>query len=213
MVRVAAAVGASLALLVGMGCGGTGHVAEGEGSVARGKTLFQEQCAQCHTLADANAAGIIGPNLDVSIGLVREQGFEESTIRNHVRAQIAYPVENPPTGQQGMPANLVTGEDAASVARYVASVAGRPVAPPPEDGEEVLAGDQIFTDNCATCHTLAAARSAGTVGPNLDDVQPSVEQVVQIVTNGRGGMPSFEDRLSEEQIQNVATFVAENSGS
>ena len=91
-------------------------------------------------------------------------------------------------------------------------MAGRPVAPAPGDGEEVLAGDQIFAANCATCHTLAAARSAGTVGPNLDDVQPSVDQVVQIVTNGRGGMPSFEGRLSEEQIQNVAQYVSENAG-
>lgn len=210
---VAAAVAAVVSLLVLAGCGsGSVRVAEGEGSAARGKLLFQERCAQCHTLADAGAQGTIGPNLDESYAHPIEEGFDESSIRDLVRAQIKYAVENPPTGEPGMPRNIVTGEDAASVARYVASVAGRPVVEGPDGGEEILAGDQLFTQNCAGCHTLAAARATGSVGPSLDEAQPNLDEVVQIVTNGRGAMPSFEGRLSEEQIQNVAQFVSDNAG-
>ena len=36
--------------------------------------------------------------------------------------------------------------------------------------------------------------------------------MVDRVTNGQGGMPSFRGRLSEEQIQAVAEYVAENAG-
>ena len=30
-------------------------------------------------------------------------------------------------------------------------------------------GQQLFTQKCGACHTLAAAKTAGTIGPNLDD--------------------------------------------
>ena len=58
---------------------------------------------------------------------------------------------------------------------------------------------------------LAAARASGTVGPNLDEARPPLEEVVEVVTKGRGAMPPFGGRLSDEQIQNVAQFVAENT--
>jgi mono/diheme cytochrome c family protein len=74
-------------------------------------------------------------------------------------------------------------------------------------------GKAIFESaGCSGCHTLAAAGSNGTVGPNLDDAKPSKELAVDRVTNGQGGMPSFKGQLSEAQIEAVATFVAENAG-
>ena len=65
---------------------------------------------------------------------------------------------------------------------------------------------------CAACHTLAAANSTGTVGPNLDDAKPSYELAVQRVTLGQGGMPSFKDQLEPQQIADVAQFVASSTG-
>jgi cbb3-type cytochrome c oxidase subunit III len=199
------------ALLLAAGCGSTNvRVADGEGNVAQGKVLFGEHCAACHTLADAGAQGTIGPNLDESYGHVLDEGFDEATIRDTVRAQIAHAVENPPTGEPGMPRDLVTGEDAASVARYVASVAGRPVTP--GEGEELLAGDQLFTQRCAGCHVLAAARATGTVGPSLDALGPSAEQVLRAMIDGPGAMPSFDGQLSGEQLDALAEYVAQNAG-
>ncbi len=64
---------------------------------------------------------------------------------------------------------------------------------------------------CGSCHTLAAAGSTGTTGPNLDEVAPSFEQVVEQVTNGSGGMPAFEGTLTELQILDVAAFVVEST--
>ena len=52
-------------------------------------------------------------------------------IESVILTQIAYPVEEPLTGSPGMPADIVTGEDADSVAAYVSSVAGLPVRPRP----------------------------------------------------------------------------------
>jgi cytochrome c553 len=74
------------------------------------------------------------------------------------------------------------------------------------------AGKAVFASaGCGACHTLKAAGASGTVGPNLDTLQPAYPQVVQQVTNGSGVMPSFAKKLSAQQIRDVAAFVAVNA--
>jgi cytochrome c553 len=83
----------------------------------------------------------------------------------------------------------------------------------PEEGDPA-AGKQVFLgpSACGTCHTLADAGTSGTVGPNLDQTQPSYELAVDRVTNGLGGMPSFSSTLSEEQIADVAAYISSVAG-
>jgi len=84
------------------------------------------------------------------------------------------------------------------------------------EGEgDAEAGKAVFlgSSGCGTCHTLSDAGTSGTVGPNLDDAQPSHDLVVDRVTNGQGAMPSFSSTLSEEQIQDVAAYVSSVAGS
>jgi cytochrome c oxidase subunit 1 len=69
-------------------------------------------------------------------------------------------------------------------------------------------GKQVFASAaCGSCHTLEAADATGSVGPNLDTAKPSKALVVNRVTNGFRGMPSFKARLTAKQIQDVAAFV------
>ncbi|HEX5193807.1 MAG TPA: PQQ-binding-like beta-propeller repeat protein [Solirubrobacteraceae bacterium] len=79
-------------------------------------------------------------------------------------------------------------------------------------GVSVKAGMSVFESTCASCHTLAAAGSTGTVGPNLDQLKPSDALVVKQVTNGGGGMPAFGSTLSQSQIKSVALFVSSVAG-
>src|ERR671912_338768 len=67
-------------------------------------------------------------------------------------------------------------------------------------------GAAVFTSACGSCHTLEAAGTSGTTGPNLDDVQPDAETVEEQVRNGGGGMPAFEGQLSDQEIEAVATY-------
>ena len=76
----------------------------------------------------------------------------------------------------------------------------------------VAAGKAVFAGHCVLCHTLAAAGSAGTVGPNLDQAKPPASLVIERVTNGQGGMPPFSGRLSKEQIAAVAAYVSTVAG-
>ena len=74
-------------------------------------------------------------------------------------------------------------------------------------------GAAVFASaGCGGCHTLEAAGSSGTTGPNLDDLQPSMEDVEEQVRNGGGAMPAFGDELSDAEIEAVATYVSESAG-
>ena len=78
---------------------------------------------------------------------------------------------------------------------------------------DAAAGKQVFESaGCVACHTLADAGSTGTVGPNLDDAKPPATLVVTRVTDGSGAMPSFKDKLTEQQIQDVAAYVSSVAG-
>ena len=57
-----------------------------------------------------------------------------------------------------------------------------------DKGGDVAAGQKVFTHTCGSCHTLAAAGTTGTIGPNLDNAfsadrtqgyaESSIQQVV-----------------------------------
>lgn len=70
---------------------------------------------------------------------------------------------------------------------------------------------QFASLGCGSCHTLKAAGSHGSVGPNLDDLKPSVSDVEQQLRNGGGGMPSFSGRLSTAQIHALAVYVSRSA--
>lgn len=125
--RAAAAGAVAVGALVLAGCGSVGYQ-DASGNTTAGKTLFTQKCGSCHTLDDAGTSSTIGPDLDAGFFQFRaeldDEQNAEDTVRQVVRAQIAYPTVRPSTGAPGMPADIVEGEEAEDVAAYVASVAG-----------------------------------------------------------------------------------------
>jgi cytochrome c6 len=74
-------------------------------------------------------------------------------------------------------------------------------------------GKAVFASaGCGNCHTLAAAHSTGTIGPNLDDLKPDYRAVTAQVTNGGAAMPSFKSTLKTQQIADVAAYVVSSTG-
>jgi mono/diheme cytochrome c family protein len=71
------------------------------------------------------------------------------------------------------------------------------------------AGTVVFSENCSTCH--GATGHGGNGGPDLTTMPlaQTEEGAIQQVTNGGGGMPPFKGVLSEEEIENVAAYVAD----
>ena len=60
---------------------------------------------------------------------------------------------------------------------------------------------------CGTCHTLHAAGSEENIGPNLDQLKPTIPQIIYAVTNGIGVMQAWEGILTDEEIEAVAYYV------
>ena len=83
------------------------------------------------------------------------------------------------------------------------------------DSEKMVLGLEVFNNKamCGTCHVLKAAGSAGEIGPDLDSLKPSEEQVRGVVIEGLGVMPAFgeEGLLTSEEIDAVSYYVTHSS--
>jgi plastocyanin len=108
----------SAALLLSLGGCAVKHPTA---DLVRGKQLFVQKCASCHTLAHANSAGVTGPNLDDAFGQDRADGIKSTSIQGLVDYWIRYP-----NTQGVMRPRLVDGQAAQDVAAYVGKVAGVP---------------------------------------------------------------------------------------
>ncbi|MFP5361781.1 MAG: c-type cytochrome [Thermoleophilia bacterium] len=81
------------------------------------------------------------------------------------------------------------------------------------DGDPV-AGKRLFAEHgCDGCHTFKAAGSTATVGPDLDEAGAKPSRVLAQLRKPGGIMPSFADKLSEEEKADLAAFVGAGKAS
>jgi mono/diheme cytochrome c family protein len=216
----------AVALALPLGACGRGD----EADLSAGKAAFVEKCGSCHTLARAGTAGTQGPNLDTAFQTALKDGFDRDTVEGIVHKQILHPRRN-----SIMPAGLVKGETASDVAAYVGYAVDR-------SGEDqgalataglaqATTGEQIFTAaGCAGCHTFAPAGSNGTIGPNLNELKSAAakyakgqtpeeyvrESIVKpnafIVPGFTNAMPSFEGRLTDQQVKALIDYLLQSGG-
>jgi mono/diheme cytochrome c family protein len=75
-------------------------------------------------------------------------------------------------------------------------------------------GRELFGRTCNQCHTLAASKTVGRVGPNLDDLHPPKSLVLNAIEQGRargiGRMPAA--LLQGQDAQDVAAYVSKVAG-
>jgi mono/diheme cytochrome c family protein len=192
--------------------------------VERGRVLFIQKCGVCHEMAQAGTTAQIGPNLDDAFAAAREAGEGGETFEGIVESQVELPRPSTDNPNASMPADVVTGQDLEDVAAYVGRYAGVPGAAPPE--VQGGPGAQIFASNgCGGCHTLAAAQSGGTVGPNLDEALPGqsaamIEESIadpnaKIVTGFPANvMPAnFTQTLSPKELEDLVQYLLESTSS
>ena len=77
-------------------------------------------------------------------------------------------------------------------------------------GERASGPQQTFASTCGGCHVLQAAGTEGQVGPNLDELKPSADDVKQAIERGPSVMP--ENLLKGAEADAVAQYVADNAG-
>jgi cytochrome c oxidase subunit II len=79
----------------------------------------------------------------------------------------------------------------------------------------------VFDENgCSSCHTLAEAGATGTIGPDLDNIQPATAAYIRqsivdpnaVVVQGfpRNVMPeNFRDQISPPQLDALVDYLLE----
>ncbi len=80
------------------------------------------------------------------------------------------------------------------------------------DAAQASAGAAVFADNCASCHGEAGKGDRTQGAPNLTDAiwlyGGSAATLTETVSKARFGvMPAWSDKLSEDEIRAVATYV------
>jgi mono/diheme cytochrome c family protein len=77
------------------------------------------------------------------------------------------------------------------------------------EGGNPQLGAVVFSEECSVCH--GATGHGGNGGPDLRTMPLAQSEAgaIEQVTNGGGGMPAFGGQLSEEEIENVASYVAQ----
>lgn len=100
---------------------------------------------------------------------------------------------------------------AASFLLILAACGGSSPEPEPEV-ETAGPGRALYERDCAMCHGIDGAASRigrGAVDLNDPDWQQrtSVDQIERVISEGRGQMPAWKNRFSEEEIRAVAAYV------
>jgi ubiquinol-cytochrome c reductase cytochrome c subunit len=176
--------------------------------IAAGKLLFDQTCSSCHG-ADANGVNpqgqaTIGPNLQ-GVGAATVD-FWVSTGRMPATDIKAVEAERKET--------RLTPKDALELAAYVNSLdPSVPAVPTPDlKGASLSIGSDLFSLNCAACHTITGAGDAlafGTNSPSLQNRSITAQQVVEAMRIGPANMPRFSGNLSDAQVRDVVAYVTE----
>jgi mono/diheme cytochrome c family protein len=204
------------AVLAASGCGTT------SANVERGRILFVQKCGTCHALAQAGTTAQIGPSLDDAFASARAVGQNDATVEGIVSAQVESPRPVNGNSAVSMPPDIVEGQDLVDVAAYVGMYAGVPGAAPPKVPGGP--GAQVFASNgCGGCHTLAAAKSGGVTGPNLDEALPgmSAAMVHESIADpnkeiAKGYPPNvmpanYEQTMSPKELEDLVQYLVEST--
>ena len=79
--------------------------------------------------------------------------------------------------------------------------------------DKMTLGLEVYNNKaqCGVCHTLQSAGSESQIGPNLDQINVQMSQIIYAVTNGIGVMPPWEGILTNGEIEAVAYYVFSNT--
>ena len=71
-----------------------------------------------------------------------------------------------------------------------------------------IIGKEVFEKNCSKCHGKDGTKKAFGV-KSLEKSQLTTAESFNIITNGKGKMPSWKGTLTNEQINQVVEYIEE----
>lgn len=192
----------AVALLVGRAPAQGQELTEAER--ARGETIYQQQCLQCHGGA---GEGAVVPQSGREAPPVNDVGvaYVDLVLRTGRMPPPGDPFDNRARRVQ------VEGEDRRALVGWMAEafeLEGDIPVPPEGNAAEGL---QVYNDNCAHCHGNTGAggvAGAGAWTPALLGYDPVT--IAEATRVGPFEMPRFsEDQITEQQVGDVVAYLAE----
>ena len=176
--------------------------------VAAGKLLFDQTCSSCH----GSAANGVSPTGQAAIG-PNLQGVGAATVDFWITTGRMPATDIQAVEAERKPSRL-TNAQALKIAAYINSLdPSVPAVPTPNlKGANLADGADLFSLNCAACHTITGAGDAlafGTNAPSLQDKQVTPQQVAEALRIGPANMPRFSGNLSDNRVRDVVAYVTE----
>ncbi len=183
--------------------------AAGRGRLDEGKELYSKACASCH---GPNGRGTTtqGP----AVGAGEREGLGPSlrgvgALSADFYLRTGYMPLRDARDQPHRRSPRFTDPQIRAIVAYVASLGSGPPVPRPHPERGSLSrGLQLFTENCAGCHQIAAVGGVVTGGlaPSLRDSSPV--QVAEAVRIGPYLMPSFPtSQIGDRDLDSIVRYV------
>lgn len=184
-------------LLLGTAVPALGGTAWAATPAEEGRELFENACSSCHGIGGEGSS--LGPPV-LDSGAAGAD-FMLTTGRMPLDDPHRQPIRKPPAFDE---------RQIGQITSYVASLGSGPEIPHVDLAEGDLAeGQELYSANCAACHSSAGAGGAvgaGLEAPALDESTPV--QLVEAMRIGPGAMPIFgEQTLSEEDANSIARYL------
>lgn len=93
----------------------------------------------------------------------------------------------------------------------LATVQAAETSAPSGAAPDVQKGAVIWKAKCKTCHESPAMAKVLNVDPDKLDLTKSaankVEDLVKVITDGKGKMPSYKDKLNDQELKDVVAYI------
>jgi ubiquinol-cytochrome c reductase cytochrome c subunit len=177
--------------------------------IAAGRDLFAVTCSSCHG-NDANGIMVVNGKTEATIG-PNLQGVGAATVDFWVSSGRMPATDVKAVEAERRPTRL-TPEQALEIAAWVNSLdPAVPAVPFPHlTGSNQSVGAELFSLDCAACHTIEGtgdALASGTNAPSLINRSVTPQQVVEAVRTGPANMPRFSGNLSDTQVRDIVSYV------
>lgn len=182
-------------------------------AILSGRATFNTWCVQCHQREGGGAPSypVLSDNDWLWGGSIEDI---QTTIRYGIRSMDF----EDDTRFSEMPAfadDNLSDEEIDQVVNYVMSLS--PVTKADADATLAEAGATVFADNCAACHGEDATGDRSVGAPNLSDAiwlhgSTKAEIKHNVSVGPKGVMPAWSAKLTEAQINAVATYVHQLGG-
>jgi mono/diheme cytochrome c family protein len=158
-------------------------------TASEGAAVYSERCAVCH---GPGGEGGIGPSL----------------VEGPLSVEVL--VEVVTNGRNAMPSfgASLGADEIEAVALHIESLGSSPATTTAtaSTAAPIPAAADLFADHCARCHGPSGA-GGGPLAPPLHLKDQQFDDVVAVVSKGRGLMPSFSETLEEAEIEDVALYA------